>query len=115
MEGRLPQFRESVDDPKPYLISDLHLHHLGRQAGAHALGVLQIKLDLSAATFDEMKQQHCRQTLEFFICRVLAHVEDLRHAGRPFSKGSRHVSLWLNWRMATMPRKKGGTKRMKSF
>ena len=29
-EGRLPQFRETVDDPKPYLITDLHLDHFGR-------------------------------------------------------------------------------------
>ena len=90
--GRLPQFRQTVDDSKPYLITDLHLDHLGRQAGAHALGVFQIELDLSTATFDEMKQQHRRQTLEFFICRVLAHVQDLRHASRPFSKGHQHLS-----------------------
>jgi hypothetical protein len=97
MEGRLPQFRQAVDDPKPYLIPNLHLHHLGRQAGTHALGVFQLELDLSTATFDEMKQQHRRQTLEFFIRRVLAHVEDLRHASRPFSNGHRHLSLWLKW------------------
>ena len=80
-EGRLPQFREAVDDPKPYLIADLHLDHFGCEARAHALGVFQFKLDLSPAPFNEMKQQHSRQALQFLIRRVLAHVEDLRHAG----------------------------------
>ena len=115
MKDRLPQFREAVDDPKPYLIADLHLDHFGCEAGAHALGVFQFKLDLSPAPFNEMKQQHRGQTLQFFIRRVLAHVEDLRHAGRPFSKLTRNVSLSLNWRVATMPRKMGCAKGRKSL
>jgi hypothetical protein len=31
-----------------------------------------------------MKEEHRRQPLEFLVGRVLAHVEDLRHAGGPF-------------------------------
>ena len=48
---RLSKFRQTVDNPKPDLIADLHLHHLRAQAGPHALGVLKLELYLTATAF----------------------------------------------------------------
>lgn len=73
----LSQFRQAVDDAEPYFITDLHLHHFSRQAGAHTVGILQLELHLASATLDEMEKKHSGQPLELVIGRVLAHVEDL--------------------------------------
>jgi hypothetical protein len=80
----LAQFRQAVDDSKPDLITDLHLHHFSREAGSHTLGIFQLELDLPSATFDKMKEEHRREPLQFLVGRILAHVEDLRHADKPF-------------------------------
>jgi hypothetical protein len=81
---KLAQFRQAVDDSKPDLITDLHLHHFSRQAGSHTLSIFQLELDLPSATFDEMKEEHRRKPLQFLVGGILAHVEDLRHADKPF-------------------------------
>ena len=84
MRYGLAQFGKPVDDTEPYFIANLHLHHFGREACTHPLSVLQIELHLSSAPFDEVEQEHRGKPLKFFIGRMLAHVEDLGHASRPF-------------------------------
>jgi hypothetical protein len=78
--GRLLEFWEAIDDTKSHFIPDLHLHHLGRETGAHTLGIFQFELDLTSAALDQMKQQQRGQPVELLIGGVLTHVEDLRHA-----------------------------------
>lgn len=38
--GLSGKFRQAIDNSQPYLISDLHLHHLGGQALTNPMGVL---------------------------------------------------------------------------
>ena len=59
----LLQFRQAIDDSEPYLFSDLHLHHLGRQALTNPMGVLQLKLNQSATLLNEVKEQQVRDVL----------------------------------------------------
>ena len=80
----LSELWQAVDDTQPNFITNLHLNHFRRQAGAHALSIFEIELHLASAALDEMKQQHRRQTLKFLIRRMLAHIQDLRHASSPF-------------------------------
>ena len=80
----LSEFRETIDDAEPYFITDLHLDHFRREARAHPLGILQPELHLSSAAFNKMEQEHRRQALKLVVGGMLAHVEDLRHAGSPF-------------------------------
>ena len=47
---------------------------------AHPLCVFQLKLDLSAASLDQMKQKKRGQPLQFIVGGMLAHIENLRHA-----------------------------------
>ena len=78
--GRLLEFWQAIDDAKSDFITDLHLHHLSRETGAHALGVFEFELDLPSAALDQMKQQQGGQPVQFLIGGVFTHVEDLRHA-----------------------------------
>ena len=73
----LRQFRQAIDNSQPYLISQLHLHHLGRQALTNPMGVLHLKLDLSATLLNQVKEQQVREVLQFIVTRVLAQVQDL--------------------------------------
>ena len=78
--GRLLEFWQAIDDAKSDFITDLHLHHLSRETGAHTLRVFQFELDLTSAALDQMKQQQGGQPVQFLIGGVFTHVEDLRHA-----------------------------------
>lgn len=84
MYAGLAQFWQTVDDAETDFIPNLHLNHLRRKARAHTLGVFQLELHLPSAALDEMKQQHRGEPVKFIVGRVLAHVEDLGHASRPF-------------------------------
>jgi hypothetical protein len=75
----LLEFGKAIDDAKSHFITNLHLHHLGRETGAHTLGVFQFELDLASAALDQMKQQQCGQPVQLLIRRMLTHVKDLRH------------------------------------
>jgi hypothetical protein len=77
---RLEQFWQAIDDAKSDFVPYLHLHHLGREAGAHTLSILQLELDLSTALLNQVKQEERRQSLKLIVRRVLTHIEDLRHA-----------------------------------
>jgi hypothetical protein len=76
----LSQFRQPVDDPEPYFVANLHLHHFRCETGAHTLGILQLELHLAPTALDKVKEQHRGEPVEFLIGGVLAHIEDLRHA-----------------------------------
>jgi hypothetical protein len=93
--GRLLEFGKAIDNAKSDFVPDLHLHHLGRETGAHALSVFQFELNLTSAPLDQMKQEQCRQPVQFLIGGVLTHVEDLRHA-ISLSFYGRVTSLSLN-------------------
>jgi hypothetical protein len=85
-EGRLLEFGQPVDDPQSDLITYLHLDHFGRQAGAHALGILQFELHLAPTSLDKVKEQHRGQSLKLVVGGVLTHIEDLGHERMPFFK-----------------------------
>src|SRR5688572_2604703 len=104
--GRLLEFWQAIDDAKPHFITDLHLHHLGRETGAHTLGVFQFELDLTSAALDQMKQQQCGQPMQLLIGSVFTHVEDLRHAISLPSADVQAPYRSMNG-CSTMPRKKG--------
>jgi hypothetical protein len=57
VDGGLRQFRQAIDNSQPYLLSHLHLHHLGRQALTNPMGILQLKLNLPATSLNEVKEQ----------------------------------------------------------
>jgi hypothetical protein len=80
------QFGQAVDDPQSDFITDLHLDHFGRQAGAHVLGILQFELHLASTSLDEVKEQHRGQSLKLVVGGVLTHIEDLGHERMPFFK-----------------------------
>src|SRR6476469_8857616 len=84
LDEELAQFRQTVDDAEPNFVANLHLHHFSRETGAHTLGILQLELHLASATLDKVKKQHRGKPVEFLVGGVLAHVEDLGHASRPF-------------------------------
>ena len=84
LDEELAQFRQTVDDAEPNFVANLHLHHFSRKTGAHTLGILQLELHLASATLDKVKEQHRGEPVEFLVGGVLAHIEDLGHASRPF-------------------------------
>jgi hypothetical protein len=55
------------------------LHHLGRQAFTNPMGILHLKLNLSATPLNEVKKQQVCDVLQFFITRVRTHIQDLGH------------------------------------
>jgi len=73
-QQELRQFRQAIDNSQPYLISHLHLHHLGRQAFTNPVGILQLKLNLSTTLFNEVKKQQVREMLQIIVTGVLAQV-----------------------------------------
>src|SRR5436190_14958603 len=77
--SRLLQFWQAIDNSQPHLFSHLHLHHLGRQAFTNPMGILHLKLNLSATSLNEVKEQQVRDMLQFIVTRVCAQVQDLGH------------------------------------
>jgi hypothetical protein len=88
----LSEFRQAIDDAKPDFITDLHLHHFGRETGAHMLSILEFELHLPSATLHKMKEKHRSEPLKFLVGRVFAHIKDLGHASRPFLLDYGHLS-----------------------
>ena len=76
---KLLQFRQAIDNSQPYLIAHLHLNHLGRQTFTNPIGIFQIKLNVSATLFDEVKKQQACDVLEFLLARVRTQVQNLGH------------------------------------
>jgi hypothetical protein len=75
----LLQFRQAIDNSQPYLISHLHLHHFGGETFMNPMGILHLKLNLSATSLNEVKEQQVRDVLQFVVTRVRTHVQDLGH------------------------------------
>jgi hypothetical protein len=75
----LRQFRQAIYNSQPYLISNLHLHHLGHQAFTNPMSILHLELDLSPAPLNQVEEQQVCDVLQFFVTRVRTHVQDLGH------------------------------------
>lgn len=75
----LRQFRQAIYNSQPYLISNLHLHHLGRQAFTNPMSILHLELDLSPAPLNQVEEQQVCDVLQFFVTRVRTHIQDLGH------------------------------------
>jgi hypothetical protein len=61
--GSLGKFRQAINDAQANLLAHLHLHHLGRQAFTDSMGILHLKLNLSATLLNEVKEQQVRDVL----------------------------------------------------
>jgi cAMP phosphodiesterase len=75
----LLQFWQAIDNSQPYLISHLHLHHFGGEVFTNPISILQLKLNLSATSLNQVKEQQVRDVLQFIVTRVRAQVQDLGH------------------------------------
>jgi hypothetical protein len=85
----LRQFRQTIDDAQTHFVADLHLYHLGRQAFTNPVGILQLKLNLSATLLNEVEKQQVREVLQVLVTRVRAQIQNLGHW-----RGSSSI-IWL--------------------
>ena len=108
--GSLLKFRQAIDDAQAHFFSHLHLHHLGRQAFTNPMGILHLKLNLSATSFNEVKEQQVRDVLQFIVTRVCAQVQNLGHrSGSSSSQSSGQPHLSPNPLLFHNAPKGGGT------
>lgn len=71
-EDHLQELGEAVDNPKPQVLAELDLHHLGREFLAHPANFLGSELYLTPASLDQMIDQQGGQELRFFITGMAA-------------------------------------------
>jgi hypothetical protein len=90
---KLGKFRQAIDYSQPYFGSHLHLHHLRGETFTNSVGILQIKLDLSATLLNEVKNKQVREVLQFLVARVRAQVQNLGHREKlQPTVGANHLS-----------------------
>jgi hypothetical protein len=89
VDWKLGKFRQAIDNAQTHFVADLHLHHLGRQAFTNPVGILQLKLNLSATLLNEMEKKQVREVLQILITRMRAQIHNLGHR-----RGSSSI-IWL--------------------